>query len=153
MEIRLIHTVEAYADARRLFQEYAQSLPIDLCFQHFDEELNELESMYASPVGGIFLLYDGEKAVGCVGVRRFEAGIAELKRMYIQPAYRGQQFGQLFMNHSVQLARTLGYRLMRLDTLRSMLPAIQLYRANGFVETTAYYYNPESDVLYFEKQL
>jgi GNAT superfamily N-acetyltransferase len=153
MEIRLIHTVDEYAEARRLFQEYAHSLSIDLCFQGFEEELTELHSMYAYPLGGIFLLYDGDSAVGCVGVRRFEEGIAELKRMYIDPAYRGRQFGQMFMAHSLQLARTLGYRLIRLDTLRSMLPAIQLYKANGFVETAAYYYNPESDVLYFEKQL
>ncbi|HNP53360.1 MAG TPA: GNAT family N-acetyltransferase [Ferruginibacter sp.] len=152
MEIRLIHTASEYDEARRLFRAYANSLSIDLCFQQFDAELLKLDSMYAFPLGGIFLLYDGTIAVGCVGVRRLEEGIAELKRMYIDPAYRGRHFGQALMDHSLQLARSLGYQRIRLDTLRSMLPAIQLYRANGFEETTAYYHNPEADVLYFEKQ-
>jgi len=46
-----------------------------------------------------------------------------------------------------------GYSTMRLDTLDSMLPAIGLYKKNGFYEIPAYYHNPNEGVVYMEKCL
>ena len=55
---------------RELFQEYAENLAVDLCFQQFDTELATLPGDYADPRGALLLaLVDGEPA-GCCALRR-----------------------------------------------------------------------------------
>ncbi len=66
-----------FEDGKKLFREYAASLPIDLAFQRFDEELDTVREQYGPPSGGLVLAYAGERAVGCAGVRNKGAGIAE----------------------------------------------------------------------------
>jgi GNAT superfamily N-acetyltransferase len=53
----------------------------------------------------------------------------------------------------IQQAQVLGYRTVRLDTLRRLEPAVKLYGELGFVEIPAYNFNPEDDIAYFELPL
>lgn len=146
-------TAAHYTAAGALFKEYAQWLGIDLCFQQFDDELAQLPIMYGEPNGGIFLLKDDIQYIGCVGVRTKEPGIAELKRMYIQPAYHGKGLGQLLLQEAIAFATSIGFTKIRLDTLATMTPAIGLYKKNGFYEIPPYYFNPEANAVFFEKLL
>jgi putative acetyltransferase len=152
-EYIIVNTAEEYKASAGLFTEYAQWLGIDLSFQHFDEELQALEKMYGPPDGGIILCKDNDKFIACVAIRKFEEGIAELKRMYVQPACQHKGIGKILMERSIELARSAGYKKIVLDTLNDMTPAIQLYTQYGFTETTAYYYNPNATVVYFKKDL
>ena len=140
-------------DAVELFKEYARSLFISLEFQNFNAELDIINSMYGSPTGCLLLVYDNDKALGCAAFRKIGEGICELKRMYIQPAYRGLHIGQAMLDLLFNKAKDYGYMAMRLDTLDSMLPALKLYRSNGFYEIDAYYQNPNHGVVYMEKHL
>lgn len=140
-------------DAIHLFKEYANSLNISLAFQNFSEELNIIESMYGSPSGCLLLVYDKEQAIACAAYRKIDEGICELKRMYIKPSFRGLKIGQRLLEMLCKLAFDNGYTKMRLDTLDTMLPAIGLYKKNGFYEIAAYYHNPNEGVVYMEKCL
>ena len=42
---------------------------------------------------------------------------------------------------------------MKLDTLKRLQSANYLYAAMGFSETKPYNFNPEPDIVYFEKEL
>lgn len=153
MTIEHVHTKETYTAAAALFNEYANWLGIDLCFQNFDKELETLETMYAAPNGGIILCREEENYVACVAIRRIDSTTAELKRMYVQPAQQGKGIGAMLLKEAIQLAEKLGYKAIRLDTLDSMQPAIGLYKKNGFYAIAPYYHNPNSNALYFEKKL
>lgn len=142
-----------YKAAAGLFAEYAKWLGIDLSFQHFDEELGSLEQMYAAIYGGIILCKEDNEFVGCVAVRKFADGIAELKRMYVKPVFQQQGIGKKLLERSISMARERGYKKIVLDTLNNMTPAIQLYKQFGFQEIPAYYHNPNTTVVYFEKKL
>ena len=127
---------------RRLFEEYAASLDIDLCFQHFDEELARLPGEYAPPEGTIIIGYlEGEPA-GCVALRKWGGDSCEMKRLYVKPECRGKGVGRALAEAVIAHARDLGYASIKLDTLGSMREANELYASLGFKECSPYRHNP-----------
>ncbi|MBS1509269.1 MAG: GNAT family N-acetyltransferase [Bacteroidetes bacterium] len=153
MEVILAKTAAEYAAAIQLFKEYAAWLNIDLSFQHFDEELANLKKMYNAEDGGILLCKEIDTYIACVAVRKNEPGIAELKRMYVQPQHQHKGIGKLLLEKAIELAVQCNYTAIKLDTLNNMAPAIALYKKYGFIETPPYYFNPQSTAVYFEKKL
>lgn len=153
MHIIVARTTEQYQAAVTLFKEYAQGLGIDLQFQQFDQELQVIPTRYGPPQGELWLIQDGDQWVGCAALKQLDEHTCELKRMYIQPTYRGRGLADQLMEQALTTGRDLGYQIMKLDSLRRLTPALKLYQRFGFRETVPYNYNPETDVVYFEKQL
>lgn len=152
-EYILARSVEEYQAAASLFMAYAEWLGIDLGFQHFKEELQELEKMYGAPSGGIILCKEQTNFIGCVAIRQLDNDIAELKRMYVQPVNHQQGIGKALLEKAIELAVQYGYKKIRLDTLNQMTPAMNLYKKYGFKEIPAYYHNPNATAVYFELQI
>lgn len=150
---QLACTEKDFDHAKALFKEYADSLGVDLSFQKFESELDDVDKQYYKPEGGLLLAYMDGWAVGCAGVRKLDVDIAELKRMYVQSAYRGYHIGRELLKLSISLAKGLGYNKMRLDTLENMKKAQELYRSFGFYPIPAYRFNPLSGTIYMEKVL
>jgi putative acetyltransferase len=139
---------------RELFQEYAESLGFDLCFQGFDVELATLPGRYARPTGRLLLARAAGETVGCVALRGLEPGVCEMKRLYVRPNGRGTGAGTLLTDAIIAEARAAGYRRMRLDTIAPIMDrAVSLYRRRGFVEIAAYAENPIEGALYLELTL
>ena len=139
-----------WLSARRLIEEYAASLDLDLSFQNIAHELDHLAIEYAPPTGAFLLAQDDGVLLGCVGVRRFADGAGEIKRLYVAPAARGRGAGKLLTQAIIEAAKSLGYSRLLLDTLPSMKGAIALYVSLGFREVAAYRFNPEPDAKFFE---
>lgn len=146
-------TAEDFAVARVLFEEYAAALGVDLCFQNFERELNNLPTEYGPPGGRLLLASTNDKHVGCVGLRKLADGVCEMKRLYVRPQARGTGLGRVLATEIIKAAKELGYGSMRLDTLPSMKEAVPLYRSLGFKETEAYRYNPVEGTIYMELDL
>jgi GNAT superfamily N-acetyltransferase len=128
---------------RRLFKAYAQSLPVDLGYQGFEDELDGLPGKYEPPDGFLLLALDSTgNAVGCVAVRALADGACEMKRLYVSPGSRGSGAGRKLAQAAIAKARGIGYRQMRLDTLSAMTTAHSLYAMLGFVLIAPYYDTP-----------
>ncbi len=154
-ELRIVsaRSKDEIGDIRRLFLEYAQSLNIDLAFQHFEEEVATLPGDYAPPSGILLLAKEGSHPVGCVAVRRITDTVCEMKRLYVLPKHRGIGLGRKIASTAIDAARDLGYHRMRLDTLPSMKEAIGLYQSLGFKSISPYRHNPIRGTRYLELAL
>lgn len=140
---------------RALFLAYAESLGFSLCFQGFEDELDDLPGAYAPPAGELWLGWRDDTPLGCVGVRPLgDRPACEMKRLYVTPDARGLGLGRRLAETSVAFARDAGYEIMRLDTIRDRMTAAEsLYRSIGFRETPPYYDNPIPGAVYYARDL
>jgi len=142
---------------RQLFQEYADQLGVDLCFQNFAQELRELPGEYAAPRGALLVARVGDALVGCCALRPLDAAdypnAAEMKRLFVRPAYRGLSLGRLLAEGILDAARQSGYDCVLLDTLDDMEAARALYEELGFEEVPPYYFNPIAGAHYLKADL
>ncbi len=125
---KVAETESVFEQGKELFREYAKSLGVDLSFQDFEKELKTIDQQYRQPTGGLILAFKDEQVVGCVGVRKLDGVTAELKRMYVKVEYRGYHIGVELLRRSMELGKELGYKKMRLDTLKNMTQAQLLYQ-------------------------
>lgn len=147
------HTADLLA-TRTIFMEYAASLSVDLGFQDFAQELDDLPGEYTDPRGALLLTWVDGVVAGCCALRPFDASdyanAAEMKRLYVRPAYRGLGLGRLLTEAILDAARAAAYHCVLLDTLDDMEAARALYEDLGFVEIPPYYHNPHAGAHYLK---
>jgi len=153
MEIREASVPNDLPVVRELFEEYAAGLGIDLCFQGFAEELAGLPGRYTPPAGGVWLATEHGVVAGCIALRPLDGERAEVKRLYVRPAFRGMGVGRALAEHVLRAAAAAGYRRVCLDTLPSMGGAIALYRSLGFADVEAYCHNPVLGAMFLGREL
>ena len=155
--IRIAHVRTAIdlASTVKLFRAYASSLVTDLPYQGFEAEIEAMPGKYAPPSGELLLARDSNGTpVGCVGLRPTEPpGCCEMKRLYVSPEVRGFGLGERLVDAVVKEAERIGYREMRLDTLRSMAGAVALYRKLGFEPIEPYYETPVVGTIFMRRSL
>ena len=153
--IRLATSAQDIEQARELMRTYARWTGIDLCFQNFEGELAELPGKYSAPSGALWIAHTEQAAtpVGVIAVRSLavsageSVSACELKRLWVEPQAKGTGLGRALAQTAIAFAQSAGYAEMKLDTLRTRMPAaIALYRSLGFVDAEPYTHNPEPDV-------
>lgn len=150
-------TPEEMIAVRQIFTEYAQSLNVDLCFQDFESELQQLPGEYAPPRGALLLALVNQQVAGCCALRPLDSAddpnAAEMKRLYVRPAYRRLGLGRQLAEAILDAARQCGYSCVLLDTLDEMETARALYEDLGFEEIPPYYHNPLAGAHYLKVML
>lgn len=91
--------------------------------------------------------------VGCIALRRLDGERCEMKRLYVQPQYRGRGLARQLIRRIIEDARQIGYRCMLLDTLPVLEDAVRLYRQLGFYEIPCYNDSPVESTLFFQLDL
>jgi GNAT superfamily N-acetyltransferase len=84
--------------------------------------------------GAFLVAYMAGNPVGCGAVRRDDQKVAEIKRMYVAPAARGQGVGRRILSELEAEARRLGARRLVLETGPRQPDAIALYSGAGFLK-------------------
>lgn len=142
---------------RGLFQEYANALKIDLCFQGFDAELAGLPGEYAAPRGAVLMATVNDELAGCCALRPLDSvdypNACEMKRLYVRAGVRRTGVGRQLAEAILDRARMAGYACVLLDTLNEMESARALYQDLGFEEIGPYYHNPIEGAHYLKVDL
>ena len=140
-----------------VFREYAISLGFDLCFQDFEGEIANLPGDYAPPRGALLLAHVDGAIAGCCALRPLDSSdyvnTAEMKRLYVRPAFRGLGLGRQLAEAILDAARMAGYDSVLLDTLNEMAIARSMYEELGFKEIPPYYHNPLAGAHYLKVDL
>ena len=106
------------------------------------------------PRSGFVVGRIGGQPVACGAYRPMGPEVAEIKRMYVAPAYRGRGLGRRILERLEARAHRDGYAAVRLETGILQPEAIRLYESAGYRRIDnygIYQENPRS--VCFEKTL
>jgi putative acetyltransferase len=134
--------------AGALLTNYGQSLAAaGVCVVGYEEELRGLPGKYAERKADLLVARVGGEAAGCVAIteRVLADGTraGEMKRLWVEPRFRGLRLGRGLVVAAIEWARSQGCGAVVLDTLNDVMPeAASLYRSMGFGETGRFNDNP-----------
>lgn len=140
-------------DARWCIEQYFEEL--NARFETgFDPRLSISADAHelVPPAGALLIARLRGRAVGCGAVKLHAGAPAELKRMWVAPEARGLGLGRRLLLRLEEHARGAGARVVRLETNRGLVEAIQLYRSSGYREVAAFNDEPYAHH-WFEKDL
>jgi putative acetyltransferase len=108
--------------------------------------MDELQQTYFDNDGIFLVMTDGDRIIGTGAIRKIEAEVCELKRVWLLFEYHGQGLGYRMMQELFAFARAKGYSRMRLETdQEAQSRAFHFYKRLGFYQIPRYSDN-EDDV-------
>jgi GNAT superfamily N-acetyltransferase len=134
------------AGARRLIAE----LDRDLNRRYPGSLVHGIDVDEFKSAGGYFVLLSaGERgvAVACAAFRPVTADCVEIKRVFVEEAFRGRGYARTILRHLEEVAKQRGFRGMVLETGVRQPEAIALYQSAGYFRIpnfAAYAGNPNS---------
>lgn len=138
-------------DVRELISELNEALleltPPEFCFHMTADEMARKDTT-------VFIARDNGKAVACGALRRHGEQVAEVKRMYTRPEWRGRNIGGKIVEEIERLAMREGFRLLVLETGDRHPAAWRVYERSGFSRCGPVLdYHDSSHSVFYEKHL
>ncbi|MCA1842893.1 MAG: GNAT family N-acetyltransferase [Actinobacteria bacterium] len=96
-------------------------------------ELVQISGLLEPPQRLYLAEVDGQPAGTC-GLKEIAPGVAEIKRMYVDPGLRGHGVARALLKRVVDDGRAAGYQALQLETAVWMVEAHALYRSCGFTD-------------------
>jgi GNAT superfamily N-acetyltransferase len=91
-----------------------------------------------APGGAFLVAIAAGEAIGCGGFKRLDDETCEIKRMYLEPGWRGRGISRSLLEAIEATARDAGYLRARLDTGDRQPSAKRLYDSAGYREIADY---------------
>ncbi len=135
IEIRAIQPEDNKAMAviiRESLKEFGLDIPGTA---YFDESTDQLYEAFMVQRSQYIVAFQGHELIGGVGIYPTEglpAGTAELVKMYLIPAARGKGLGKQLMKKCIDIAASLGYQYIYLESMPQLKSAVTAYEKLGF---------------------
>ena len=154
MDVHVIAADPHGADAQRLLAELTAEITELYADLGYDGTGGFALADVDVPRAVLVVAYANGNPVGCGALRPYQTDIAEVKRMYTVPAWRGRGVAAAVLAELERQARTFGYPIMRLETGDRQPGAIRLYERSGYRHIPTFGpYVAWSDSVCFEKPL
>lgn len=151
-DVAVVAVPPSHPDAREAVTAYLRELD-ELFATGFDPEQAERDEVEFTGRSGRFLVArSGSDVVGCGALRWLGPDVAEIKRMWVHPDWRGLGVAARLLRRLEETAVEHGRPVVRLDTNAELTAAIAMYRSAGYVEVPRYNDNPYAQH-WFEKPL
>ena len=80
----------------------------------------------------VLIAYCDGKAVGCAGLKKYSEDDVEIKRVWVEPDYRGNHIASALMDEIEGKAKEMNYKRAVLQTRPIMKDAVGLYQRRGY---------------------
>ena len=111
-------------DHRAAFESYiARSLT---------EEIDRLAEYYSARDGVFFVVHEGEMFAGMFGLEGLGTPAAELRRMYLDQAFRGRGLARAMLQFAEDTCRRANTPVLTLSTSELQQAALAFYRRSGY---------------------
>ncbi len=110
----------------RLLEEFDHPVSDDI-----DRELSDPDGT----LDAIWVVPEADELIGCCAMRATDRDTVELRRMYVEPAFRGRNLGQLLVDAALAWAKEQGYQRVVLNSGYALADAVGLYESVGFAPT------------------
>ena len=129
----VLHFVEVSVDDPRSIELIGEVQEVYRRLYGSEDDSPMSSAEFESPLGTFLLAMDAKgHPIGCVGLRRHEEHVAEIKRMYVRPDYRRQGYARALLVAAEDGARRLGYTAIVLETGQVQPEAMALYEGHGY---------------------
>ena len=142
--VNFIRTTSENADFQNLVNQLDKDLSIRDGDEHsFYAQFNKIQNLH-----NVILCYIDDKPVGCGAFKEYEQTAVEIKRMFVEPAFRGRGIGLGILNELELWAAELNYAACILETGKKQPEAIHLYQKAGYaiIKNYGQYENVENSV-------
>jgi ribosomal protein S18 acetylase RimI-like enzyme len=95
--------------------------------------------------GFLLVVRDGDRMIGCGGVRMVEKGTGELTRVFVDAAARGRGAGQALISEIESISARRGIRTLRLTVRGDLTEAHRLYLRLGYEAVDPFSTSPYAD--------
>ena len=99
--------------------------------------MNNLDK-FAEPDGRLLLVEVDDEIAGTISLRKIREDAGEIKRMYVNPKFRGKKLGNLLIEEVIEISKGNEFSKLYLDTVHFMSSAIYLCKKFWYKETTSY---------------
>lgn len=86
----------------------------------------------------VLIAYYGTLAIGCAGLKRYSDNDVEVKRVWVEPGYRGKHIATELMGIIENKAKQQDFRRTILQTRKIMVDAVGLYSKLGYYQIENY---------------
>ena len=97
-----------------------------------DIDLTDLQGFYRDGLFDALVEKDSGRIIGTVGLHPLDGTSVELRKMYLDPAFRGRGLGRFLLNYALEESRQRGFKRVVLETATILTEALNLYRSAGF---------------------
>jgi drug/metabolite transporter (DMT)-like permease/ribosomal protein S18 acetylase RimI-like enzyme len=148
-------TPEQRAAVRELAEETMAHISAHLGIEmsYFADELEHFDELYGGDRGRALLATVDGVPAGAIVFRTWSDGDAELRRLYVRPAYRRRGLARALVRAAVAEASVLGYRRVVLIASTEFEGAADLYGSEGFSRIEPYRPAASRSLLAFARDL
>ena len=169
--MHLIHTYD-FETVKRKYIEVIENTPHIEEYAHWNYGKHPRDELLKTYIdrGEMYFLMDGEESAGMAAVAMGQGEecrnilwrdnlpsdeVATIHLLAVCPSHRGRSLGIKILEDAMEIAARKGKKAVRLDVLKSNIPALKMYDKAGFTyrgEQVLYIENTGMiDFLYYEK--
>lgn len=106
--------------------------------EEIERVIDDIYKPFNPPNGICYLIEEDGIIIGKGALKKFNEEFGEINGMFIQPEFRGNEYGKLLVKKLLKKSKVIGYKGIYLDTRPFMTAALHIYRSEGFKERDEY---------------